>query len=137
MRVDFEVSGGEAIKVTDRTDSERPRAAAASAIADHADSDQHGWFADMARVLLPKDAGFALHILTGYEQRSCYRYARGDRAPPADLLRNLVRGDGGETFLNFIMDGAPWWVERQREIARDQADARIFRAAVKQSQQPE
>jgi hypothetical protein len=71
----------------------------------------------MARALLPKDAGFALHILTGYEQRSCYRYARGERPAPADLLRALMRGDGGETFLNFVLDGAPWWVERQKQIA--------------------
>lgn len=74
-------------------------------------SDSERWFADLARQLLPKDAGFALHVCTGFEERTCYRYAAGDRKPPAYFLRALLRSEQGWTWLAAVMDGAEpeWW----------------------------
>ncbi len=83
---------------------------------DHLDSE---WFPQICQALLPKDAGFALHVTTGLDERSCYRYAAGDRKPSADLVRALLRSDQGHVWLAAIMDGsdAPWW--RELQAARD------------------
>ena len=83
---------------------------------DRSDSDDSEWFADMARGLLSKDAGFALHVITGFEERTCYRYAAGDTKPPAYFLRAILRSDQGEPFLLALMDGceARWWVDYKR-----------------------
>lgn len=98
-----------------------PSRKAADQLADQTASDE--WFADICRVLLPKDAGLALHVTTGFEERTCYRYAAGDRKPPAYFLRALLRTDQGWQWLAAIMDGsdAEWWRELQR--ARKIAEA--------------
>jgi hypothetical protein len=69
------------------------------------------WFPAICRELWPKDAGFALHVITGFEERTCYRYAAGDRKPPAFFLRSLLRSEQGRPWLNAVMDGstAQWW----------------------------
>lgn len=74
------------------------------------------WFADIARVLLAKDAGLTLHLITGFEERTCYRYASGDRKPPAYFLRALLRSEQGAVFFAAIMDGckAQWWLDLER-----------------------
>lgn len=78
--------------------------------------DDDRWFTDIVGALLPKDAGLALHVTTGFEERTCYRYAAGDRRPPAYFLRALLRSDQGWTWLAAVMDGtdAEWWLELQR-----------------------
>jgi hypothetical protein len=85
----------------------------AAAITDHLDKD---WFVQIVESLAPKDSGYALHLVTGFEQRSCYRYASGERKPPAYFLRALLRSDQGKQWLAAIMDGseAEWWCEHQR-----------------------
>lgn len=74
------------------------------------------WFTDICDQLVPKDGGLALRIATGFEERTCYRYAAGDRKPPAYFLRALLRSDDGWTWLAAVMDGtkAQWWLDLQR-----------------------
>ena len=82
---------------------------------DQMDSDGSEWFVDVAQPLLAgTDAGLALHLLTGIEERSCYRYAAGDRKPSGYLVRQLLRSEQGNIWLSAIMDGAEprWWCER-------------------------
>lgn len=88
-------------------------------VADQTVSETEQWFEEICRALLPKDAGLALHLTTGFEERTCYRYAAGDRKPPAYFLRALLRSEQGWTWLAAIMDGsdAEWW--RDIEAARD------------------
>lgn len=73
------------------------------------------WFADMVRATLAKP-GLELHLATGFDERSCHRYAAGTVRPPAFLLRAMLRCEQGRTFLEFIMDGAEpeWWHEFKR-----------------------
>lgn len=77
------------------------------------DSSDRDWFVEMARSLLGKDAGLALHLITGFEERTCYRYTAGDTKPPAYVLRALLRSEQGQPFLHAIMDGceARWWTD--------------------------
>lgn len=77
------------------------------------------WFVDVVQTLLPKDAGLALHLSTGFEERSCYRYASGDRKPPGYFIRSLLRTDDGWQWLSGFMEGsdAQWWLDLQ--LARD------------------
>jgi hypothetical protein len=90
---------------------------------DQSDSDQSLFFARAAQGLLGKDAGLALHLATGFEERTCYRYASGERMPPAFMLRVLLRSPNGEQWLNAIMDScdAPWWRAHQRAVRRSAA----------------
>lgn len=78
------------------------------------------WFAEIAEGLLGKDAGFQLHLLTDFEERTCYRYAAGDTKPPAYFLRALLRGKQGKQWYAALMDGCEedWWIESQLEIER-------------------
>lgn len=71
------------------------------------------WFADVSRVLLPSKAGTALHYITGFDERTCQRYAAGHVKPPAFFFRKLLRSPQGWQFLAGAMEGsdAPWWVE--------------------------
>jgi hypothetical protein len=77
------------------------------------------WFADMCRALFNGKAGTALHFITGFDERSCQRYAAGQVKPPAYFLRALLRSEQGWVFLNALMAGssAQWW--RDFELARD------------------
>lgn len=96
------------------------RVSHAIAVSDQAtDQTDSNWFAPVCKALLPKDAGFALHVVTGVEERSCYRYAAGDRKPSGDFIRALLRSEQGATWLAAIMDGstAEWW--RELQTARD------------------
>lgn len=104
-------------KRADQSDSKSGRAVDVAPSTDQTDSDPSQFFARAARGLLGKDAGFALHLATGFEERTCYRYASGERMPPAFLLRELLRSDAGEAWLNATMDGctAQWWLDSQRE----------------------
>src|SRR5690242_15858985 len=75
------------------------------------------WFSAAARTLLGKDAGLHLHYITGYPERSCYYYAKGDRQPPADFLYQLFRSEQGEPFFLAFMAGcnSGWWTSLQKE----------------------
>jgi hypothetical protein len=83
--------------------------------------DEEDWFPRACRQLLPKDAGLALHLTTGFEERTCYRYAAGDRKPPAYFLRALLRSEHGWQWLCAVMEGseARWLddIQRGRRIA--------------------
>lgn len=82
------------------------------------DSEECGWFSELARGLLGKDAGLALHVTTGYPLDSCRKYAARSnaRATPGNLIRDLLRSDQGRQWLNGIMAGcdAEWWLAQQR-----------------------
>jgi hypothetical protein len=87
-------------------------------------SDSEGkWFVTLTKQLLSKDAGFALHLATGFEERTCYRYASGERKPPGYFVRELLRSDQGWQWLCGLMDGsdAEWWQEIVR--AKRKSDA--------------
>lgn len=73
------------------------------------------WFANVCKHLLPTKAGTALHYVSGFDERSCQRYAAGDVKPPAHFLRTLLRSPQGWTWLCAVMDGSnePWWREVQ------------------------
>ena len=95
------------------------------------DSDDSDWFGSIARSLLGKDAGFALHLITGAPEGSCYKYttrqAGSRRQPPGYLLRSILRSDQGWQFLAALMDSsdAPWWCELKRARRVAEAIARI------------
>lgn len=99
---------------------------------DRTDSDGSDWFYKMAQPLLGKDGGLALSVLTGFEERSCYRYVTADkdkrRPPPGYLLRTLIRSELGEPWLRALMDGcdAKWWLAMQREC-------RVGRSALREA----
>lgn len=96
---------------TDRTDD-------ADASTDQMVSDGDGWFRRIIKRLLPNDAGLQLHLLTGFIERTCYRYCSGERQPPGFFIRALLRSDHGWTWLCAFMDGcdAPWWSDLQRKL---------------------
>jgi len=74
-------------------------------------SDAEDWFANACKHLLPTKAGTALHFVTGFDERSCQRYAAGDVKPAAFFLRALLRSPQGWIWLCAAMDGsdADWW----------------------------
>lgn len=76
------------------------------------------WFAQTCRALFHHKAGTILHYITGFDERSCQRYASGCVKPPAYFLRRLLRHQDGLAWLRAIMDGcdAPWWQELQTAI---------------------
>jgi hypothetical protein len=69
-----------------------------------------------ACTLLPTKPGTALHYITGFDERSCQRYAAGTVKPPAYFLRTLLRTDQGKQWLAAVMDGCDqqWWRDHQR-----------------------
>src|SRR5262245_44496571 len=75
-----------------------------------------GWFANICKGLFALKAGLQLHYITGFEERSCQRYAAGTTEPPGDFVRAFLRSEQGGTFLAAIMDGseAAWWRDLQR-----------------------
>src|SRR5262245_11264812 len=93
-----------AYKITDQT------------VSDHDQTVSEMWFAEMVRAMFPKDAGLFLHTITGFEERTCYRYAAGDRKPPAHFLLVLLRSEHGAQILAYLMEGsnAEWWRQTQR-----------------------
>lgn len=75
-------------------------------------SEDTDWFTEMLQSLLGSGAGTTLHYISGFDERSCWRYASGSvKVKPADLLRAILRSDQGGPFLGYIMEGstAPWW----------------------------
>jgi len=74
------------------------------------------FFASVCKTIFGKDAGLALSLATGVPERSCYRYASGDRDVPVLVLRAILHSNDGEPFFRALMDGctAPWWIEFQK-----------------------
>lgn len=84
---------------------------------DQTDSDDaNDWFVTPIAQLLPKDAGFALHLITGFEDRTCYRYAEGSRKVPGYFLLMLLASKQGEAFMRAFMAGrdVSWWQDMER-----------------------
>lgn len=85
-----------------------------------ASENPHEWFFVAARRLLGKDAGYALHKLTGYPASSCYAYVARDpikrRRPPEHFIRTLIHHQEGGPFLRAFMRGctAPHWLAIER-----------------------
>ena len=77
--------------------------------------DDGDWFSDATKQLLPTKPGTCLHFLTGFEERTCQRYAAGSVRPPAYFLRALLRSPQGWTWLSATMDGSnvEWWRDQQ------------------------
>lgn len=74
-------------------------------------ANDENWFFGACRQLYDGKPGTALHFSTGFDERSCQRYAAGTVKPPAYFLRALLRSEQGWTWLNATMDGskAQWW----------------------------
>jgi hypothetical protein len=68
------------------------------------------------RAIAGKDAGLTLHLLTGIAERSCYRYANGERTPSFEFIVSLFHSEHGQPFFDAFMDDckARWWLELQR-----------------------
>ena len=81
------------------------------------DEENH-WFKRACDTLLGKDAGFALHTITGFPERTCYYYASGDRKPPEFFLRTLFSKPEGEPFWKAFNEecAPPCWPEYQRAL---------------------
>src|SRR5690242_10439680 len=94
---------------------------------DQTDSDDERWFVALVKQLLSKDAGFVLHLQTGFEERTCYRYASGERKPSAYFVRTLLRSEQGWQWLSGIMEGSEpeWWRETKRARAINDAISRV------------
>lgn len=75
------------------------------------------FFASVCKAIFGKDAGLALSMATGVPERSCYRYAAGDRDVPVLVLRAVLHSEQGEPFHTALMEGctATWWLELQRD----------------------
>ena len=119
MHGHFNGSAARAIIRADRTGSISPRLAqtvSPSEATDQTDSEGDKWFCELARRLLPKDAGFVLHLETGFEERTCYRYVSGERKPPGYFIRELLRSPSGWQWLCGLMEGsdAEWFEEIKR-----------------------
>lgn len=73
------------------------------------------WFSRACAAILGKDAGLALHLLTDVPERSCYRYASGERELPSLVLRAILHSEQGGPFLAAFMAEckAAWWIELQ------------------------
>src|SRR3990167_5186515 len=91
-------------------------------------ADDDDWFVELVRSLYQHKAGTALHYLTGFEERTCQRYAAGHRKSPAYFFRALLRSEHGWQFLSGAMDGckAHWLRDVQKAMrlkeAVDRAD---------------
>lgn len=113
LRTESPVSTGQAIIRASANGS-------VSAIASASDSENSDWFGAVARSLLGKEPGVALHYITDFPVSSCEKYAAkteaSRRQPPAYFLRAILRSDQGEPFFLALMDGcaAPWWIEFQK-----------------------
>lgn len=87
-------------------------------------SDGSDWFGELARPLLGKEPGVALHYIVGddFPISTCSKYVAkteaSRRQPPGYLIRALLRSNQGEPFFLALMDGcgAAWWVDLQRQI---------------------
>lgn len=78
--------------------------------------DERPWFSRVCASLYAKDAGLTLRVLTGIEERYCYRYASGEtKHPPVESLVALLRSEHGQQWLNAAMEGckARWWQDLQ------------------------
>lgn len=103
-----------ATTVADRLDSRRGTAGISGQVLGltvQTDSDDDRWFSRAARALFPGKAGFTLHLETASDERSCHRYAAGERQPPLNFFRQLAHGERGRAWLFAFMEGckASWW----------------------------
>lgn len=86
------------------------------------DSDNSDWFGSLARPLLGKEPGVALHYIVGddFPISTCAKYVAkteaSRRQPPGYLIRALLRSEQGQPFLAALMHGctSPWWLELQQ-----------------------
>lgn len=99
------------------------------------DSDDSDWFGQLARPLLAgSDAGFALHLVTGFLPGTCARYVakseQSRRQPPGYFIVALLRSEQGATWLSAFMgnSSARWW--RERAIVHKHADLYLQIAAI-------
>jgi hypothetical protein len=98
-------------------------------IASASGSEPDDWFGELARPLLGKEPGVALHYITGFSASTCAKYVAkteaSRRQPPAYLLREILRSEQGAPFLAALMGGctAQWWIEQEQQ-------RRIGRAAI-------
>lgn len=78
---------------------------------DRVDTSGNEWFSIPAQQLLGSDLGLNLALATGFQERSCYRYAASERAVPGYVIYRLLRSEQGAQWLSALMDGcdAQWW----------------------------
>src|SRR5689334_18262889 len=82
---------------------------------------ENAWFVAACKVLIQKDAGLALHLLTHWDERACYRYAAGDSKSPSNFYRRLLHSPQGWQWLCGIMEGCEdeWWGRLKRAYHAD------------------
>lgn len=91
--------------------SERAIETAAKPTAETGSDSSSNWFSPACRQIIGKDPGIPLRIITGFPERTCYRYAAEGIPQGGDFVRALLRSEGGHVWLNVLMDGADpqWW----------------------------
>ena len=113
--------GSDSINGADRTDRENLERVAGAASTDRADSEPHPYFRNAVQRLLGTgtDAGFQLHVLTDFHERSCYRYASGERDPTGYFIFTTLNDPNGGAWLDAMLAENPpeWWIELQRDRA--------------------
>lgn len=81
------------------------------------------WFALVVRAVWPVKGAMALVQYTGCPERTARHYQRGDREPPAAVLRDLIRGAEGYRVMDCIMRDNPpaWWInlEHHRRLGAE------------------
>lgn len=106
-----------AVQLVSETNPQPPISPPATSTA-QTGSEDNAWFSEPAQSLLGSDPGLALNVLTGVPDRSCYRYASGERAVTGYIVYRLLRSKHGRQWLNAFMDGCEeeWWLALQDEI---------------------
>ena len=76
------------------------------------------WFPPIAQALLGKGSGEQLCALTGFDARTCWRYAPKEKTtkpvqPPGFFIVALLRSEQGGVWLRAFMDEHKprWWRE--------------------------
>lgn len=129
MHGNVPADAAKAISCRVQTVSKPPDTEEKSTFTDQTGSGENAWFVDLCKQILPKDAGLHLHYITGFPERTCYRYASGERGVSGEFFRALLRSPQGQPFLNAIMHGsdAAWWSDLQRKIRNaDRVDGAGF-----------
>lgn len=127
------MSGNDHARASQINGSKASIAAGASAndetISGQSATDDGDWFKEAAQALLTKP-GLELHLITGFEESQCYRYASGRARPPAYFLRALLRSEQGGPFMAILMRGsdALWWRAYVRGLRIAAAEDKIDRS---------
>lgn len=82
--------------------------------------DDNDWFVEVATGIYGKEAGYQLHLATGWPRTSCYAFVANDpdarRKIPTAFLHRVFNLPIGKPFYDAFMRGctAQWWRDDER-----------------------